>query len=102
MFLRMLTLADPSPNAVEWTCPWPETFSVAIGNILVVCICLIAITILHLLSANGHLMGQDYLVAEPMQRLLGINLEELDPDGDDMIRFEIKTVTLTHGSAARF
>merc|ERR1719421_846206 len=101
-FLRMLTLADPTPSDAQWTCPWRETFTVVIGKILVILICVVALVILLVLSANGHLMGQDYLVVGMGKKMMGIDLQDLDPDGDDMIRFEKKVVQLKGDEAGLF
>merc|ERR1719428_1352957 len=47
-------------------------------------------------------MGQDYLVQDMSERVLEIDLTELDPDGDGMMRFETFDVTLRGNRAVAY
>merc|ERR1719183_2135693 len=64
----------------QWTCPYGDDFmSVLVGRVLIICAAAAALVVTFL-CANGHFLGQDYIVREYSQ-WIDMNLTGLDPDG---------------------
>jgi hypothetical protein len=78
---RALTLADPFEKSnQQWTCPYGDDFmSILVGRVLLMSAGVVAIVVIFL-CANGHFLGQDYIVRE-YSKWLDMNLTGLDPDG---------------------
>jgi hypothetical protein len=81
IFVRALKLVNPMEQSnQQWTCPYEGDFmSVLVGRILLTTAALIALVITFL-CANGHFLGQDYIVKE-YSKWIDMNLSGLDPDG---------------------
>jgi hypothetical protein len=94
-FQRLLNFAFPPETEAEWVCPFREQITILIGRMSIFLVMLQGLVLLLVLSANGHLMGQAYLVEGMGQRVLDIDLSGLDPEGDAMIRFETFDILLT-------
>jgi len=78
LFSRSLKVANPFRQSV-WACEWDDTMALYMGRGLICLAAVFGIT-LFFLCANGHFMGQDYIV-KPVGRFLRLNLDALDPDG---------------------
>ena len=94
-FQRLLNFAFPPETEAEWVCPFREQITILIGRMSIFLVMLQGLVLLLVLSANGHLMGQAYLIEGMSQRVLDIDLSGLDPEGDAMIRFETFDILLT-------
>jgi hypothetical protein len=81
LFARSLTLVNPLEESnQQWTCPYEgDAMSILVGRILLTVAAVVA-CLMTFLCANGHFMGQDYIVAE-YAHWIDMNLTGLDPDG---------------------
>merc|ERR1719453_851729 len=88
MLQRALDMAfkvDPT----AWMCPWSDTVTMVIARGMISLLGIVAY-VAFIASANGHFLGQDYLLAGLMQQI-DIDLSELDPDedGDGFMRTDV-------------
>eukprot|EP00435_Cladocopium_sp_Y103_P004452 s1255_g1.t1 len=90
LFTRALAFANPFTSAT-WVCPYDDTLAIFVGRILLTGSSIIGV-IFVFLCVNGHFVGQDY-ITERVANFLGIDLQELDPDGTGeeggMFRFDV-------------
>lgn len=78
VFSRALKVADPFRSST-WACEWNDIMAIVVGRGLIFVSASVGI-VLFGLCANGHFMGQDYII-KPVGRFLRLNLDALDPDG---------------------
>eukprot|EP00929_Paragymnodinium_shiwhaense_P118694 TRINITY_DN90611_c0_g1_i1.p1 TRINITY_DN90611_c0_g1~~TRINITY_DN90611_c0_g1_i1.p1 ORF type:complete len:2461 (+),score=603.86 TRINITY_DN90611_c0_g1_i1:174-7556(+) len=78
LFSRSVAMANPFRESV-WMCEYDDTSSMLLGRILIGTSAIVGLFAFYV-SVNGHLLGQDWVVA-PLSRWLNMNLDELDPDG---------------------
>jgi len=78
LFSRALKVANPFREAA-WACEWNDFMALLMGRALILISAVVGL-VLFFLCANGHFMGQDYIV-KPVARFLDMDLDALDPDG---------------------
>jgi len=78
LFSRAIKVASPF-RETEWACEWDDLMALMVGRGLILVATIVGTTFFFL-CANGHFMGQDYII-KPVGRFLKLNLDELDPDG---------------------
>jgi len=92
LFTRALKLVNPLEEAnQQWNCPYDgDIMSTIVGRTFLIGAAFVALVVTFL-CANGHFMGQDYIVGE-FSQWIGMDLSGLDPDGTgvdgSMIRFD--------------
>eukprot|EP00913_Durusdinium_trenchii_P016571 g15576.t1 len=70
---------DPFKESTGYTCPYPDDYiSVMTGRMFLLVMALI-IAIITFLCANGHFMGQEYILRD-FGKQVDMNLGKLDPD----------------------
>lgn len=70
---------DPFKESKGWTCPYPDDYiSVLTGRIFLSGMAIITL-IITFLCANGHFMGQEYIVRD-FSKQIDMDLGKLDPD----------------------
>eukprot|EP00931_Biecheleriopsis_adriatica_P035939 TRINITY_DN2071_c0_g1_i1.p1 TRINITY_DN2071_c0_g1~~TRINITY_DN2071_c0_g1_i1.p1 ORF type:complete len:2399 (+),score=409.38 TRINITY_DN2071_c0_g1_i1:693-7199(+) len=75
-----LVQIDPFKEGTSWQCPYDgQDMSVLTGRLFLLFMALL-VTIMTFLCANGHFMGQDYIL-KPFGKQIGMDLDRLDPDG---------------------
>lgn len=83
MFSRALLLVDVQSlfsESDQWQCPYEgEEMTVIVGKTFIFLTASMAVGVTFL-CANGHFMGQDYIVRE-FSGMLQMDLSRLDPDG---------------------
>jgi hypothetical protein len=80
MLQRALAMAfsvDPS----AWMCPWPDELTMIISRGMISVLGIVAY-IAFIASANGHFLGQDYLLDSLMIQI-DMDLSDLDPNAED-------------------
>lgn len=78
LFSRAIKVANPFRDT-EWACEWNDIMALLVGRGLILVATLVG-TSFFFLCANGHFMGQDYII-KPVGRFLHLDLDALDPDG---------------------
>ncbi|KAF4715893.1 hypothetical protein FOZ63_021394 [Perkinsus olseni] len=92
LFYRSLVITNPF-STKDWMCPWDDTLTMLLGRGMILVIA-VGSLVLFFLCANGHFMGQDYVVA-PIADWLQMDLSDLDPDGSDsVIRWDVALAML--------
>ncbi|KAF4683663.1 extended synaptotagmin-like protein [Perkinsus olseni] len=92
LFYRSLVITNPF-STKDWMCPWDDTLTMLLGRGMILVIA-VGSLVLFFLCANGHFMGQDYVVA-PIADWLQIDMSDLDPDGSDsVIRWDVALAML--------
>ncbi|KAF4717565.1 hypothetical protein FOZ62_021286, partial [Perkinsus olseni] len=92
LFYRSLVITNPF-STKDWMCPWDDTLTMLLGRGMILVIA-VGSLILFFLCANGHFMGQDYVVA-PIADWLQMDMSDLDPDGSDsVIRWDVALAML--------